>query len=101
MPCLAAPEVKTAPVTRDKYSNYFSSVGSRSQAKSSSSSGAPSSPSLVINSLAYQVLPEQSYKSRTRDQNKSATGEWNHNPLAPSGSYGSTGSTVYSSSASA
>jgi len=101
MPCLAAPEIKTAPVARDKNSNYFSSVGSRSQAKSSSSSGAPSSPSLVINSLAYQVLPEQSYKSRTRDQNKSATGEWNHNPLAPSGSYGSTGSTVYSSSASA
>ena len=101
MPCLAAPEVKTAPVTRDKNSNYFPSVSSRSQAKSSSSSGAPSSPSLVINSLAYQVLPEQSYKSRTRDQNKSATGEWNHNPLAPSGSYGSTGSTVYSSSASA
>jgi len=101
MPCLAAPEIKTAPVSRDKNSNYFSAVGSRSQAKSSSSSGAPSSPSLVINSLAYQVLPEQSYRSRTRDQNKSATGEWNHNPLAPSGSYGSTGSTSYSSSASA
>ena len=101
MPCLAAPEVKTAPLARDKNSNYFSSAGSRSQAKSSSSSGAPSSPSLVINSLAYQVLPEQSYRSRTRDQNKPAAGEWNHNPLAPSGSYGSTGSTSYSSSASA
>ena len=107
MPCLAAPEIKTAPVApaRDKNSNYFSSAGraameNRSQVKSSSS-GTPSSPSLVINSLAYQVLPEQSYRSRTRDQNKSATGEWNHNPLAPSGSYGSTGSTSYSSSASA
>ena len=105
MPCLAAPEVKTAPVAaRDKNSNYFfSAVGSRSQAKSSSSSGAPSSPSLVINSLAYQVLPEQSYRSRPRDTQKSSgtSSEWNHNPLAPSGSYGSTGSTSYSSSASA
>ena len=110
MPCLANPDLKpglgtSSSTTRDKNSNYFSSVGrsgagtesSRTHIKSSSS-GTPSSPSLVINSLAYQVLPEQSYRSRTRDQK---TGEWNHNPLAPSGSYGSTGSTSYSSSASA
>ena len=104
MPCLANPDIKTSSV-RDKNSNYFPSVGRPSGDNSGavrshlkSSSGAPSSPSLVINSLAYQVLPEQSYRSRTREQK---TGEWNHNPLAPSGSYGSTGSTSYSSSASA
>ena len=113
MPCLANPDIKSSmgptSVSRDKNYNYFPTTGSGGRGTGdnirhhvkSSSSGAPSSPSLVINSLAYQVLPEQSYRSRTRDQNKSATGEWNHNPLAPSGSYGSTGSTSYSSSASA
>lgn len=106
MPCLANPDLRggLGPSTaRDKNSNYFSSVG-RAAADNmrnhinSSSSGAPSSPSLVINSLAYQVLPEQSYvRSRPREQK---TGDWAHNPLAPTGSYGSTGSTSYSSSAS-
>ena len=109
MPCLANPDIKNgnnsaaSSSARDKNSNYFTSVGRvvgdsvRKQFKSSSS-GTPSSPSLVINSLAYQVLPEQSYRSRTREQKTDR--DWNHNPLAPTGSYGSTGSTSYSSSAS-
>lgn len=103
MPCLANPDIKSSQgptsVSRDKNYNYFpSSSGGRGGQVKSSSSGAPSSPSLVINSLAYQVLPEQSLvRTRPRDQK---TGDWNHNPLGPSGSYGSTGSTSYSSSAS-
>jgi len=108
MPCLTNPDLRggLGPTNaRDKNSNYFSSVGRaaadnmRNHINSSSSGApAPSSPSLVINSLAYQVLPEQSYiRSRPREQK---TGDWNHNPLAPTGSYGSTGSTSYSSSAS-
>jgi len=107
MPCLAGPDIKVSlgpTSSRDKNSNYFPSNGRaaggdnlRNHVKSSSS-GAPSSPSLVINSLAYQVLPEQSYvRARPREHK---TGDWTHNPLVPSGSYGSTGSTSYSSSAS-
>jgi len=101
MPCLANTEIKTSLSSnnRDKNSNYFSrSGGDNVRPTSGKSPATPSSPSLVINSLAYQVLPEQSFRSRTREHK---TGDWNHNPLAPSGSYGSTGSTSYSSSASA
>ena len=107
MPCLANPDLKGALASsnasntaRDKNSNYFSSIGrtAAENLKNSSESGGPCSPSLVINSLAYQVLPEQSsVRSRPREH-KAA--DWNHNPLAPAGSYGSTGSTAYSSSAS-
>jgi len=119
MPCLANPDhVKGAPTapSRDKNSNYFSVSGvrpggggggdtARGHAKSASSA-APSSPSLVLNSLAYQVLPEQSYGPRSRPapapgREHKLGGEWSHAPLAPAGSYGSTGSTSYSSSASA
>ena len=119
MPCLANPDhVKGAPAapSRDKNSNYFSVSGvrpggggggdtARGHAKSASSA-APSSPSLVLNSLAYQVLPEQSYGPRSRPapapgREHKLGGEWSHAPLAPAGSYGSTGSTSYSSSASA
>ena len=103
MPCLANTEIKNN--SRDRNSNYFSSRNATNEnirppgnKSSASSSVTPSSPSLVINSLAYQVLPEQSFRSRTREHKAS---DWNHNPLAPSGSYGSTGSTSYSSSASA
>ena len=119
MPCLANPDhVKGAPAapSRDKNSNYFSVSGvrpggggggdtARGHAKSASSA-APSSPSLVLNSLAYQVLPEQSYGPRSRPapapgREHKLGGDWSHAPLAPAGSYGSTGSTSYSSSASA
>jgi CDC-like kinase len=115
MPCLANPDPRAHPhhqSNRDKNSNYFSSVG-RTAADSMRTQipGTcipPSSPSLVINSLAYQVLPEQSYLARPANTSRHTAGsrqelqktEWTHNPLAPSGSYGSTGSASYSSSAS-
>merc|ERR1711976_1070346 len=58
MPCLANTEIKTSlgSNNRDKNSNYFSrSGGDNVRPTSGKSPATPSSPSLVINSLAYQV----------------------------------------------
>ena len=107
MPCLADNDFKSAysnAAQRDKNSNLFSSVGRASgegyrYKDIRGGIGAPSSPSLVINSLAYKILPEStggstSSNTRTRPQEK----DWPHQNLAPSCSYGSTGSASYSSS---
>ena len=105
MPCLADNDFKSAYsniTQRDKNSNLYSSVGRASgegyrYKDIRGGIGAPSSPSLVINSLAYKILPDPSTtstSSRTRPQEK----EWPHQNLAPSCSYGSTGSASYSSS---
>jgi len=101
MPCLAAPPPTSS--SRERNSNF--SVG-----RVATSGGAqvaattPASAGLVLNSLAYQVLPEQvaSYRGSRRGSRggNDQRGEWAHRELAPSGSYGSTGSTSYSSSAS-
>ena len=100
MPCLADTEFKNGfSSTRDKNSNFFSSIGRAAGEDlrlKTGSGGAPSSPSLVLNSLAYQILPESNSSGRSRNREKA--GEWPHPPLAPSGSYGSTGSASYSSS---
>merc|ERR1712088_1251032 len=97
MPCLAAPPPSSS--SRERNSNF--SVG-----RLAASGGAqlaattPASAGLVLNSLAYQVLPEQvaSYRGSRRGSRGGAEqrGEWAHRELAPSGSYGSTGSTSYS-----
>ena len=120
MPCLADNDFKTgfasSSIThRDKNSNLFSSVGRASGegyrykegGRIPVVSAAPSSPALVINSLAYKILPESSVSSnnsnsaagssnhsRIRPQDK----DWPHQPLGNSCSYGSTGSASYSSS---
>jgi len=88
MPCLANPP---APPARDKNSNYYSSRGAVPPTP-------PASAGLVINSLAYQVLPEQGTRGTGGNRQPKGGQDWNHNPLAPAGSYGSTGSTSYSSS---
>jgi CDC-like kinase len=101
MPCLADPVLRAGPLSsfgKDKNSNYFSSSG-RSTAekmKQQHQESSPASPSLVMNSLAYQVLPEQVTFQRGRSRNREHN--YNHTPLAQTGSYGSTGSTSYSSS---
>jgi len=99
MPCLADNDFKSGFISnRDKNSNFFSSIGRAAGddlRTKANGVGGPSSPSLVLNSLAYQILPESnSGRSRLREK----IGDWPHPPLAPSGSYGSTGSTSYSSS---
>jgi len=105
MPCLADNDLKAgsgAGPGKDKNANFFSSIGRaaaddlRWKAAPSSPRAAPSSPSLVLNSLAYQILPESNGTGRIRNRDK--FGDWPHPPLAPSGSYGSAGSTSYSSS---
>jgi len=88
MPCLANPP---APPARDKNSNYYSSRGAVPPTP-------PASAGLVINSLAYQVLPEQGTRGTAGTRQPKGGQDWNHNPLVPAGSYGSTGSTSYSSS---
>lgn len=96
MPCLVAPPVSA----RDRNSNY--SVG-RASGGGPLSPATPASAGLVLNSLAYQVLPEQTYRGPQRRGSRGAgeqRPEWGHRELAPAGSYGSTGSTSYSSSAS-
>ena len=95
MPCLAAPLVSS----RDRNSNF--SQG-RSSGGGQVAPTTPASAGLVLNSLAYQVLPEQTYRGSRRGSRGGAEhrGEWGHRELGPSGSYGSTGSTSYSSSAS-
>merc|ERR1719158_1411510 len=103
MPCLVAP----IPTARDKNSNLFSSVGRAGTGNNQLPNAAPVSAGLVLNSLAYQVLPEQSYRSSRRGSRSGPaveSKEWGtHRDLGTSGSYGSTGSTgstSYSSSAS-
>ena len=113
MPCLADPDHKLGhPFTRDRNYNLFSSIGRAAGEeiiRPKNGFGTPSSPSLVLNSLAYQVLPESSHGggggssnsangNRLRNREKLGGNDWPHPPLAPSGSYGSTGSTSYSSS---
>ena len=117
MPCLAnASDFRLPAATtgghRDKNANYFASVGRAGgdTMRVYSQVGGPASPSLVLNSLAYQILPEppatggsssHSHSSSSRYKAKAAAAggsDWPHPPLAPSGSYGSTGSTSYSSS---
>lgn len=98
MPCLANSDKSGFPSNRDKNSNFFSSIGRATGDElrmKTGSSGTPSSPSLVLNSLAYQILPES---NNGRSRNREKITEWPHPPLAPSGSYGSTGSASYSSS---
>lgn len=99
MPCLADPDPKLGHMsTRDKNFNFFSSIGRAAgdDIRPKNGVGTPSSPSLVLNSLAYQILPESNSSGRSRHREKIV--DWPHPPLAPSGSYGSTGSTSYSSS---
>jgi len=100
MPCLVAP----VPSVRDKNSNIFSSVGRAGMGPNQLVTQAPVSAGLVLNSLAYQVLPEQSYRVGRRGSRGGPTpdqkSDWSHRELGPLGSYGSTGSTSYSSSAS-
>jgi len=90
MPCLAAP-----PVARERPPHSRPS-------STQHTSATPASAGLVLNSLAYQVLPEQTYRGSRRGSRGGGEprGEWGHRELQPSGSYGSTGSTSYSSSAS-
>jgi len=102
MPCLADNDLKTGySSARDKNSNFFSSIGRAAGddlRMKTGPGGAPSSPSLVLNSLAYQILPESNSNAGAGGRSRNKIGEWPHPPLAPSGSYGSTGSTSYSSS---
>ena len=106
MPCLADNDFKSGfSSARDKNSNFFSSIGRAAGEDlrlkgGSGGGGAPSSPSLVLNSLAYQILPESnsSVTNGGSGRNRNREKDWPHPPLAPSGSYGSTGSTSYSSS---
>jgi hypothetical protein len=119
MPCLAnATDFRLSTAAggsgghRDKNANYFASVGRAGGGDimrvHSQAGGGPASPSLVLNSLAYQILPEPPANANSGSSGVSSSGrykaknggstDWPHPPLAPSGSYGSTGSTSYSSS---
>jgi hypothetical protein len=117
MPCLAnATDFRLSAAAgsghRDKNANYFASVGRAggdTMRAYAQQAGGPASPSLVLNSLAYQILPEAAIPAGSSSNNRGAGGgggrykakgsaDWPHPPLAPSGSYGSTGSTSYSSS---
>jgi len=98
MPCLVP---IGHPNTRDKNSN-FSSVGRSGGGPSGLPSATPASAGLVLNSLAYQVLPEQSYVSSRRSSRggEQRPGDWVGGGSSSYGSQGSTGYT-YSSSSSA
>jgi hypothetical protein len=115
MPCLANAtdfRLSTAagPGHRDKNANYFASVGRAggdTMRVYAQQAGGPASPSLVLNSLAYQILPEAAIPASSSSRvgggssgryKGKGSSDWPHPPLAPSGSYGSTGSTSYSSS---